>query len=267
MIKWPGWTRSETPDPRSETPDPRSETPAPRSEAPATRTPHVRVGDRVLPLEVRKLPHARRLTLRLAPDGGAVRVSMPHWVSAQEALAFATSRSDWLAAQNARVPLAVPLAPGGTIAYRGRQLAIDWNTKAGRKPTVVDDQLLIGGPRESLPTRTARWLEGEAKCLISEDLAHYCIRLGKPAPRLALSRARRRWGSCAADGTIRINWRLIMAPDGIRRSVVAHEVAHLAHFDHSPAFHQCLADLFEGSIDAANVWLKRHGPALYQPFT
>jgi predicted metal-dependent hydrolase len=226
----------------------------------------MRVGDRLLPLELRKLAHARRLTLRLAPDGGAVRVSMPNWVSAHEALAFATSRADWLAAQIARVPQAAPPAPGGTIAYRGRDLAIDWNAKAGRKPTVVDDQLLIGGPRESLPTRTARWLEIEAKRLIADDLAHYCARLGKPAPHLALSRARRRWGSCAADGTIRINWRLIMAPDMVRRSVVAHEVAHLAHFDHSPAFHQCLENLFEGSIDTANLWLKRQGPALYQPF-
>ena len=38
----------------------------------------------------------------------------------------------------------------------------------------------------------------------------------------------------------RINWRLVMAPDPVRRSVVAHEVAHLVHFDHSPAFHALL---------------------------
>ena len=248
MIRLPGWISSKSP-PQAPTP------------------PQVRVGDRILPLEVRKLPHARRLTLRLAPDGNAVRVSMPRWASTHEALAFATSRSDWLAAQIARVPVAVAIEPGATVAYRGQDLAIEWSAKAGRKPIVIDDRLIIGGPRESLPTRTARWLESEAQRLIAEDLAQYCARLGnREPPRVALSRARRRWGSCAADGTIRINWRLIMAPDAVRRSVVAHEVAHLAHFDHSPAFHQCLTTLFEGSVDAANLWLKRHGPALYQPF-
>jgi hypothetical protein len=36
-----------------------------------------------------------------------------------------------------------------------------------------------------------------------------------------------------------------MAPDAVRRSVVAHEVAHLVHFDHSPAFHALLDALFE----------------------
>ncbi|MFD2578402.1 YgjP-like metallopeptidase domain-containing protein [Novosphingobium colocasiae] len=55
-------------------------------------------------------------------------------------------------------------------------------------------------------------------------------------------------------------------PDAVRRSVVAHEVAHLIHFDHSPAFHAALAELFEGSVDEANRWLSRQGRTLYLPF-
>ena len=81
-----------------------------------------------------------------------------------------------------------------------------------------------------------------------------------------LSRAQRRWGSCARDGTIRLNWRLVMAPGWVRRSVVAHEVAHLVHFDHSPRFHALLAELYEGDIDEANRWLKREGRGLYRHF-
>jgi predicted metal-dependent hydrolase len=57
-----------------------------------------------------------------------------------------------------------------------------------------------------------------------------------------------------------------MAPDAIRRSVVAHEVAHLVHFDHSPRFHAALDTLFEGDVTEANRWLKRHGRGLYAPF-
>ena len=57
-----------------------------------------------------------------------------------------------------------------------------------------------------------------------------------------------------------------MAPDAVRRSVVAHEVAHLIHFDHSPRFHALLGELFEGDLPAANAWLKQHGRGLYQPF-
>jgi predicted metal-dependent hydrolase len=131
---------------------------------------------------------------------------------------------------------------------------------------LAGDHIVIGGPPESVPARLARWLEAEAKRCFAHDLAEYCATAGVPVPGLALSRAQRRWGSCAANGTIRINWRLIMAPDAVRRSVVAHEVAHLSHFDHSPAFHAHLGTLFEGDIASANAWLKRHGRGLYQPF-
>jgi hypothetical protein len=124
----------------------------------------------------------------------------------------------------------------------------------------------IGGPAESLGPRLQRWLEGEARRLITADLAHYCQRAGQPAPPLALSRAQRRWGSCARSGTIRINWRLVMAPDLIRRSVVAHEVAHLVHFDHSPRFHAFLGEIFEADIREADLWLRREGRSLYRPF-
>ena len=57
-----------------------------------------------------------------------------------------------------------------------------------------------------------------------------------------------------------------MAPDAVRRSVVAHEVAHLVHFDHSREFHALLARLFEGDVAEANRWLKAEGRSLYAWF-
>ena len=62
------------------------------------------------------------------------------------------------------------------------------------------------------------------------------------------------------------NWGLVQAPEPVRRSVVAHEVAHLTHFDHSPAFHAHLRALFEDDVSAADGWLKAHGRTLYAAF-
>ncbi len=248
--------------------DPKAkEAPAPRSASPRTVSRRIIVvGSRELPLVIRKLGHARRMTLRLAPDGSEARVSIPAWGRVGDAEAFARDRADWLAGQLARVPEAATIAPDSTIMVRGETLRIDWQPAARRKPAVVDDRVVVGGPAEGLSTRLKRWLEAEALALCAVDLAHYCASAGEALPRLSLSRAQRRWGSCASDGTIRINWRLIMAPDFVRRSVVAHEVAHMRHFDHSPAFHAHLAGLFEGEVDAANRWLKRSGRTLYAPF-
>lgn len=227
--------------------------------------PHVEVDGHLLPLVIRRSAQARRLTMRLAPDGSEVRVTLPTWGRSAEALAFARQRAGWLAAQLAAVPRPVPLGDGALLPFLGTQLPIRHDPSRPRKVCLGEGELLVGGPAPALPARIKRWLEDEARRLMSEDLSCYCLRAGQPQQVLMLTNAKRRWGSCARDGTIRINWRLVMAPPFVRRSVVAHEVAHLVHFDHSPAFHAFLGSLFEGEIGAANRWLKRHGKSLYLP--
>ncbi|MET0180613.1 MAG: YgjP-like metallopeptidase domain-containing protein [Novosphingobium sp.] len=244
---------------------PRRRAPSPPPPARVAR-PTIAVAGRELPLAIRRLSSARRMTLRLAPDGSEARLTLPPWGRIADAVAFARDRSDWLERQLAVVPAAAPPQPGEALPYRGSRLRIDWRAGAPRKPAIGDDAVILGGPEETVSRRLQRWLEGEALRLAQADAADYAARAGMAPPPLRLSRARRRWGSCAGDGTVRINWRLIMAPDAVRRSVVAHEIAHRVHFHHGPAFHRLLAELFEGDLAAANCWLKRDGATLYAPF-
>jgi predicted metal-dependent hydrolase len=225
--------------------------------------PSLVLAGRTVPVEVRRLAHARRLTLRLAPDGSAVRVTIPQWAPTAEALAFARSRAEWLEGQLARLPEPAPMLPGSVIPWRGAPRALIHDPAAPRRVRLLVDELHLGGPTESLAPRLRRWMQGEARQMFRADLADYAPRAEVAVPDLALSNAQRRWGSCSANGMVRLNWRLVMAPDFVRRSVVAHEVAHLVHFDHSPRFHALLGDIFEGEIDQANRWLKRHGRTLY----
>ena len=228
--------------------------------------PRMLLAGREVPVIIKRHPTARRMTLRLAPDGSEVRLTLPRWGRTAEGLDFAASRRDWLEEQAAKVPEAAPPTANGTVLYRGEELALLWDAKAKRRPALTGAGIALGGPEEGLPRRIRLWLEAEAQALMADDLDGYCTLVGRSAPPLRLSRAHRRWGSCTADGTIRVNWRLIQAPDFVRRSVVAHEVAHLAHFDHSPAFHALLGELYEGDIKVANRWLKQHGRTLYVRF-
>lgn len=232
----------------------------------AREEPRIALGDRSLPLVIRRLPRARRLTLRLAPDGSEIRVSAPRAARSAEVLAFAHAHVAWLEDQLAKVPTRLAIGPGAAISYRGDRLVVTHDPKAPRRPAAIDGRLRLGGTAESVAPRLRRWLEGEARRLMTADLADYCARAGLAQPPLTLSNARRRWGSCSARGAIRMNWRLVMAPDAVRRSVVAHEVAHLVHFDHGEAFHGLLGNLFEGDLAAANRWLKREGQGLYAAF-
>ena len=228
--------------------------------------PVVEVGGQALPMAIKRHPTARRMTLRLAPDGREVRVTIPKWGRTREALEFARSRAEWLETQLAKVEQPQAPIPGSILTFRGEDLAVDWQQGHPRRVQREGERLLVGGPLEALPARLERWLKAEARELMAADLAEYCQRANVPTPNIALSGAQRRWGSCSTSGTVRINWRLVMAPDEVRRSVVAHEVAHLVHFDHSPAFHALLRDLFEGDLKGADRWLKRQGRSLYRHF-
>ncbi|MEL6485526.1 MAG: YgjP-like metallopeptidase domain-containing protein [Pseudomonadota bacterium] len=233
--------------------------------------PEIELGSDTIPIVLRRHPTAKRLTLRLAPDGSAVRITLPKWAHGNEAMAFAHARRDWLAEQYARIPRRAGPQAGGDIQFRGRAVRIDWDEDAPRRPQLAGSSLTVGGALDGLEARIRRWFEREALSAFEADLAHYvaAARL-EPVP-IGLSRAQKRWGSCSDGGAsgvrrIRINWRLIQAPDFVRRSVVAHEVAHLVHFDHSPAFHALLGDIFEGEIALADRWLKENGRSLYTAF-
>lgn len=228
--------------------------------------PAIALGDAMVPIVLRRLHNAKRLTLRLAPDGSEVRITLPAWAESREAIAFAHARADWLEGQLARLPQRAAPVPGGELHYRGATLRIVWEPRAPRRPAAVSETLRIGGPQAGLETRIRRWLETEALRLSEADMHDYCAAAGLDPVPVGLSRAQRRWGSCSDKSRIRINWRLVQAPDFVRRSVVAHEVAHLVHFDHSPAFHALLRRIYNADIKQADRWLKEHGRGLYAAF-
>ena len=228
--------------------------------------PEIDLNGKIVPIVLKRHSRARRLTLRLATDGSAVQITLPQWARGREAIAFAHARRDWLAAQLAKLPERNAPEPGGSILYRGLELGIDWQDTAPRRPVRHDNNIVIGGPKDGLERRLARWLEREALTLFDIEVREYCDLANLNPVPVALSRAQRRWGSCSDRQRIRLNWRLIQAPDFVRRSVVAHEVTHLVHFDHSPAFHTLLGDIYEGDIGQADHWLKQNGRTLYSSF-
>lgn len=230
---------------------------------PAETPQRITIGNRDYALVIRRNARARAIKLRTDPAKGALLLTLPGNARLGEAIAFARAQADWIEASFAKAGTGVAIEPDALIPYRGAQHRIDWDAGHGRRVVAADGTICMGGAHDLIETRLTRWLKAEAKRLCAADLAEYCGRAAAPVPALAISNAARRWGSCSANGTIRINWRLVMAPDSVRRSVVAHEVAHLRHMNHSADFYAWLDHLFEGDRKAADRWLKAHGRGLY----
>ena len=205
--------------------------------------------------------HAQSRSMRLRYDAGAqeVRITIPTWASEREALALAHGHHDWIVRQMQRAVPRRALADGAELMLYGSPVRVAWQADYPRTPRVHNGVLRVGGAPESVPARVLRWLQAEAKRAYADDLAFYCARAAVLVPRLSIGDARSRWGSCSTRGGIRMNWRIIMAPPEVRRSVVAHEVAHLTHMDHSTRFYAHLDAIFDGNRRTCDAWLKAHG--------
>ena len=93
-----------------------------------------------------------------------------------------------------------------------------------------------GASADQIRDTVQSWLQRQARRVFEERCRHFAEQLGVRYTRLSLSSAQTRWGSASADGSIRLNWRLIHFAMSTIDYVVAHELAHLRHMDHSPRF-------------------------------
>src|SRR4029079_6016711 len=112
--------------------------------------------------------------------------------------------------------------------------------------------------------------------VMSREAAEYAEAAGVSISSLSVGDAGTRWGSCSSAGRVRLTWgvlcapaarlrlagRLILAPAEVRRFVVAHEVAHLVHLDHSARFKALEAKLYGPGLAEAKALLRRAGPRL-----
>lgn len=216
----------------------------------------------VWPLRLVVHPRARRLRLACDPVRGEFRLTLPPRTPARKAIAWADEHRGWAVEQASSGGAPERVQHGTLVPFRGRELTVCWDPAHPRTPCLVGDELRLGGPREAIARRVERWLKDEARAVLTRETHDYAARGGLACASVSIGDPRSRWGSCSARGTIRYNWRLIMAPDEVRRATVAHEVAHLGHLDHSARFHALHAALFEGDPVAARAWLRTHGQAI-----
>ena len=221
------------------------------------------VEGQALPLRLRTHSRARRMSLRVAPDGESLSLVLPPDVSPDQGLAFAAAQEDWIAARLAELPVRVPFAVGSCVPLRGEVLEVRSAPEARRGVWCEDGQILVSGRSEHLARRLRDYLKAEARAQIGPAVRDKAARLGREAGRVSLRDTRSRWGSCSAKGDLSFSWRLILAPPRVLDYVVAHEVAHLAEHNHGARFWRLAGDLAL-DLAAGRAWLKAHGRDLWR---
>jgi predicted metal-dependent hydrolase len=213
------------------------------------------------PLVVTRESRARRVRLRVDARNGEAVLVLPPRAALREGRAFAQSQAAWLRARLAELPPRVEFAPGSEISLGGINHVLRWDRGGPARVKLVDGVVRVGGDRERFAPRLTEWLKRRAREKVTRKAEALAEKIDKKVRRVSIRDPRARWGSCTHKGDLSFSWRLILAPPHVLDYVVAHEVAHLAHLHHGPAFWRAVERLMPDYGDARE-WLDKHGPEL-----
>ncbi len=195
----------------------------------------------------------RTIGLSVGPDG--LSVSAPRWTPLAEVEALLRDKARWVLEKlqavrerQAQVEQArIEWRDGARFPFLGEEVVVVLDPAHGFSAAGAVLELSPQGPRlrvglsqlagaDQIRDVAQAWLMREARALFVARLDHFAPALGVRWTKLRLSSAGTRWGSASADGSIRLNWRLIHFGPQVIDYVVAHELSHLRVMDHSPQF-------------------------------
>jgi len=221
-----------------------------------------------------ELRRARRRSIGFVIGPEGLTVSAPRWVGVGDVEAALREKARWILRKlqeqqerSRRLAQArVDWKDGTTLPFLGETVIVVVDPRVTGAVLHSDAASLPGVPRLTLhvglPQGAAAaqlrdavqsWLQRQARRVFEERCAEFAQRLGVQVRRLSLSSASTRWGSARADGSIRLNWRLVHFAVPVIDYVVAHELAHLREMNHSGAFWEVVRSVMPDYEQARGV--------------
>ena len=214
-----------------------------------SETRSVRAKGRTIEYEVQR-SHRRTKTIALSVEGGKVLVKSPVGTSVKVLDDFVRSRADWIAErrpEDQRMAIPERFTNGETLPFLGKRLPL---TVRATDPLEVSVELRRGrfrilvpsGLREPARSEVIRlfvqqWYVLQAEERLPDPISKWVRRFGYDiVPALDIGNQRRSWAVCRGDGTLRFSWRVMMLAEPLIEYIIAHELAHLTHFNHSRDF-------------------------------
>jgi predicted metal-dependent hydrolase len=230
------------------------------------------------------LQRSRRRSIGFVIADDGLRITAPNWVTLGQIDEAVREKAKWILAklrewQERKEKLALTgtrWVDGGELPYLGKRIVL--GLAADRRQAFFSgvaqepqdgDTLWLPLPPSADAARVRdaaqAWLQQRASDRFGARLAYFLERTGLAIRRWRLSSAATRWGSCASDGTIMLNWRLVhFAPD-IIDYVIAHELAHLREMNHSQDFWAEVGHILP-DFEQAKQALRQHDPAALPQF-
>jgi len=235
----------------------------------------LQVGERQLHYTLKR---SSRRTIGFTVDDRGLSITAPRWVTVVdiETAIFEKQRwiftklGEWQHREARRVLPTMQWREGASLPFLGRSITLQLASPAGMPQFDADRAMLhlalpTHADEQQIKDRVQGWMQQQARRLLAERLDHYADKLGVRHSAFALTSAATRWGSCTADGKIRLNWRLLHFPLSMIDYVAAHELSHLKEMNHGPRFWETVESIFPEFRDA-RAQLRAHPPELLPTF-
>lgn len=226
-----------------------------------------------MPYEVRRSERARRVSLKVYPNGRVEVVAPTRARLPLEYLdLFVAENTDWIRRQRERFAARAAAAPAppaipDRVPLHGRLLPVRVSLAQGLRATLrfLGDAFAIELPDGAAPETARRllerWYRAAAAAHFAERVRVLNAETQHPVKAIRIGDQKRRWGSCSARGTLSFNWRLMMAPADVLDYVVIHELAHFDEMNHSARFWALVKERCPRH-EVFVRWLREHAPTL-----
>lgn len=218
-----------------------------------------------------RLERRQRRTVGLKITAEGLIVHAPARISLSLLETLILQKSDWIlkklhTAHQKQLP-ALQWQDGEQLLLLGNTvtLAVRYDVRAkavNHQPGLLELAMPNHHEAPAVARKVLQWYKKQAFADFARRLEIFSAKLGVPLPKLLISNARTRWGSCNSKREIRLNWRLLQAPPHLINYVVCHELAHLKEMNHSAKFWAVVASIYP-DYKAAEKELKIWSPSLH----
>ena len=194
---------------------------------------------------MRQVRDRRTRRLRLSVSERGVRLSVPWRLPEAVASAFVHEHMGWIASQWRRFQpcLASPVWGFGrfeVLPLAGVERPLAWSEAGRAKLQREGDGLRFLAPLAVSPAMlrraTLKFYADEALAAVDAWLPAYLLGLPRPPSALRLRTLASLWGSLSSQGRVSLDLALVLGPPRVFEYVLVHELCHLLHANHSPAF-------------------------------
>ena len=223
-------------------------------------------------LQIKRSARRKTIGIRFYPD--RIQINTPSTVNQAQLLDILAQKQQWLSHRLAQArerfgDLPVHTYHTGTqMPYLGNDYVLCVNEGAHTGIQLSGDQLQVTLSRRGRRPQAARvrdalsgWYQERALLMLTQKSESLAASLGKTVAGIKVKHTRSKWGHCTSTGHLQFNWLIVQAPEAIVDYLVAHEVSHLVHANHSAAFWHQVAQLYPDFLTARR-WLKQQGHRL-----